>query len=169
MSLSFAATGGVAGTGLSLWALLGVVSLLALAAYLMVAALPPGRIAALRAGLIVGWLLHAGAIVIDITGLGSSRAGRAVRVRACAVRHVVAGAGGLPRGEQVPRARCVAPHAGADRCRLRCCLRGCSRARSTRAAFRDGRRFTGCSGSRRTASSERRCCMPRCSTGPIVR
>ena len=71
MSLSFAAVGGVAGTGLSLSVVLGIASLLALAAYLAVAALPAGRTAALRAGLIVGWLLHALAIVIDITGLGS--------------------------------------------------------------------------------------------------
>ncbi len=71
MSLSFAAAGGgAAGSGLSLFALLGTVSLFAFAAYLIAVGLPAGRTAALRGALMVGWLLHALAIVVDITGLG---------------------------------------------------------------------------------------------------
>ncbi len=71
MSLSFSAAAGSGSLfGLSVYALLSIATALALAAYLLAAGLSPAKAGWVRAGLFAGWLLHATAIVIDITGLG---------------------------------------------------------------------------------------------------
>lgn len=76
MSLSFAATGGAgSGIGSPMFVMLSVATALALIAYLLAAWLPSGREQWLRAGLLVGWLLHAAAITVDIAGLGLTEHG----------------------------------------------------------------------------------------------
>ncbi|WP_418319065.1 cytochrome C assembly family protein [Piscinibacter sakaiensis] len=76
MSLSFtAAAGGGSVLGLSVFAWLGIATALALLAYLLAAALSAERASAVRASLFIGWLAHAAAIVIDITGLGATASG----------------------------------------------------------------------------------------------
>ena len=54
---------------------LAVPTLAALVAYFLAAFLPDGRESALRGALFAGWLAHALAIVVDITGLGSADTG----------------------------------------------------------------------------------------------
>ncbi len=76
MSLSFAAgadTGSV--FGLSMFALLSIATALALLAYLLAATLSGDRQQSLRGALVFGWLMHAAAIVVDITGLGLAERG----------------------------------------------------------------------------------------------
>lgn len=51
---------------------LALPSVVALSAYAVAASLPPRFSSALRVALFVGWLAHAGAIVIDIAGIGSA-------------------------------------------------------------------------------------------------
>ncbi len=56
-------------------ALLSIATVLALAGYLLAASLPADRPALLRVSLLVAWLVHAGAIVVDISGLGLAERG----------------------------------------------------------------------------------------------
>ncbi len=72
MILTFGPDGaGATGTALTL----GLPSIVALTAYLAAALLGERFAAALRGTLLVGWLAHAAAIVVDIAGVGSAVAG----------------------------------------------------------------------------------------------
>ncbi len=76
MSLSFAAAGAAGSVfGSPMFAMLSIATALALIAYLLAAYLSTGREQWLRACLVIGWLLHASAIVIDISGLGLAEQG----------------------------------------------------------------------------------------------
>jgi ABC-type uncharacterized transport system permease subunit len=71
MILSF----GSAPSGVSAAWLLGLPSVIALIAYAAAAAIAEHRERAWRAALLIGWLAHAGAIVVDFGGLGTPTAG----------------------------------------------------------------------------------------------
>ncbi len=117
--------------------------------------------------LLVGWAAHAAAIVVDMAGIGTGGRRRAVRLRAGAVGHAVAGARGLRRSRAswvpLPGVRRTLGDAGHGR---RWCWPRCSPASSARRPPRRGRRCTGRWASPRTACSAPRCCTPSCSTRP---
>ncbi len=76
MSLSFAATGGAGSViGSPMFVMLSIATALALIAYLLAAYLSTEREQWLRACLVIGWLLQAAAIAIDISGLGLTEQG----------------------------------------------------------------------------------------------
>jgi ABC-type uncharacterized transport system permease subunit len=58
-------------TDLAFPTLLSGVSAMALLAYVVAALIPGGAVGAFRASLIVGWVLHAVATVVDVSGMGS--------------------------------------------------------------------------------------------------
>jgi ABC-type uncharacterized transport system permease subunit len=62
-------------TDLAFPTLLSGVSAMALLAYVVAALIPGGSVGAFRASLIVGWVLHALATVVDVSGMGSAVTG----------------------------------------------------------------------------------------------
>lgn len=62
-------------TDLAFPTLLSGVSAMALLAYVVAALIPGGAVVAFRASLIVGWVLHAMATIVDVSGMGSSVTG----------------------------------------------------------------------------------------------
>ncbi len=62
-------------TDLAFPTLLSGVSAMALLAYVVAASIPGGSVGAFRASLVVGWVLHALATIVDVSGMGSAVTG----------------------------------------------------------------------------------------------